>query len=350
MTKESFLNLMMEIKGRNYSNNEIRDKELEAIKSLNIGTKFAVDLYSDSTRYTIFTKISENKWKIEEYWNRDVRDSYEKDDEETISNIRNLMSCIESKFDDYVPNYGFIRDEKLTESIKNSNKLEENNMKEDEVFNKILNESTSELSETERGIVEDIAKADFECGMPQNDYTAILECMEEDDDIEHVNAAAEYYQELIEMGPAGFYEEFPEMDWSDDYIAEYGNRKAFDESTIFSKIVGNKLKEAIREEFFDCVNSPMSINSVADFIENCEHNGHAAILTVNTSDGRAYHTQFNSKSWKEFKDAINGVDDFSRNSNLKGAAITKVWAKECDPKNTLGESTIFENILKGENQ
>lgn len=211
-------------------------------------------------------------------------------------------------------------------------------MTEIETFKHILKENAlSDLTDLEKDIVKDMVKADFECGMPQNDYTAIKEMMDEDECIENADAAAQYYIECVEMGPAGFYEENPEMDWSDDYVAEYGH---LGEST---------LREAFREEYFDCVNSPMSINSVADFIENCEHNGHVAILTVNTSDGRAYHTQFSSKTWKEFKDSVNGVDDFSRNSNLKGAAITKVWAKECDPKNTLGESVIFDRILKGDN-
>lgn len=98
------------------------------------------------------------------------------------------------------------------------------------------------------------------------------------------------------------------------------------------------LKEAIREEFFDCEHYPMSINSVADFIASCEARGNVAILTVNSSNGGTWHSQFDSKSWLAFKNSINGVDEFSRRSNLKGAAITKVWAKECNPKETLGES------------
>lgn len=268
-------------------------------------------------------------------------------------------------------------------------------MTEIETFKNILKENAlSDLTELEKDVVKDMVKADFECGMPQNDYTAIKELMDEDDCIENADAAAQYYLECVEMGPAGFYEENPEMDWSDDFVAEYREKEApvtnsseknindcadwYKTSQIESLMYMNKgmtpseakeelgidpsfeyvptghldestLREAFREEFFDCVNSPMSINSVADFIENCEHNGHVAILTVNTSDGRAYHTQFSSKTWKEFKDSVNGVDDFSRNSNLKGAAITKVWAKECDPKNTLGESIIFDRILKGDN-
>ena len=72
----------------------------------------------------------------------------------------------------------------------------------------------------------------------------------------------------------------------------------------------------------------MGILDVEHIINEIEGRGNQAVLTVQTSDGRVSHTQFNAKDWKEYKDAVNGVDEFSRNSGTKGAAITDVWVTE----------------------
>ena len=72
------------------------------------------------------------------------------------------------------------------------------------------------------------------------------------------------------------------------------------------------------------------ILDVEHIINEIEGRGNQAVLTVQTSDGRVAHTQFNAKDWKEYKDAVNGVDDFSRNSGTKGAAITDVWVTEVE--------------------
>ena len=95
----------------------------------------------------------------------------------------------------------------------------------EKLFESILKEADtiSDLTDLEKGIIEDMVKADFECGMPQNDYTAVKECMEEDDCINNIEAVVEYYFECIEMGPAGFYEAHSDLDWSDDYVAQYGD-------------------------------------------------------------------------------------------------------------------------------
>ena len=72
----------------------------------------------------------------------------------------------------------------------------------------------------------------------------------------------------------------------------------------------------------------MGILDVEHIINEIEGRGNQAVLTVKTSDGATQHTQFNAKDWKAYKDAVNGVDEFSRNSRTKGAAITDVWVTE----------------------
>lgn len=86
------------------------------------------------------------------------------------------------------------------------------------------------------------------------------------------------------------------------------------------------------EQYFDCAHDGKQILAVAQFCDMCKENGHIAMLTINCTDGSAYHTTF--------KDA----EDFRKFQNSKNshAGITKVWAKECDPKDTLDEKKLKE--------
>ena len=90
---------------------------------------------------------------------------------------------------------------------------------------------------------------------------------------------------------------------------------------------GKKIQKAIlheEDEFepkyvdyeVDC--SGMRILSVSNFIEEIEKRNNDTILTVNCSDGSAYHTVFDKESWEEFEE----------NKNSLGTAITKVWVTE----------------------
>lgn len=72
----------------------------------------------------------------------------------------------------------------------------------------------------------------------------------------------------------------------------------------------------------------MGILDVEHIISEIEGRGNQAVLTVQTSDGATQHTQFTLDDWKKYKNAVNGVDEFSRNSGSKGAAITDVWVTE----------------------
>ena len=66
----------------------------------------------------------------------------------------------------------------------------------------------------------------------------------------------------------------------------------------------------------DCAG--MGILSVQNKIEEIERRNNNTVLTVNVSDGSAYHTYFDLNSWKEFKESVNS----------RGASITKVWVTE----------------------
>ncbi len=81
------------------------------------------------------------------------------------------------------------------------------------------------LSDYQKDVIKDMVQADFECGHTM-DYEEALAGMEEDEDLGPVaEEAANYYVELVQMGPAGIMDEI-EDGWSDDYKAEYGIRES----------------------------------------------------------------------------------------------------------------------------
>nr|DAW34202.1 MAG TPA: hypothetical protein [Caudoviricetes sp.] len=79
----------------------------------------------------------------------------------------------------------------------------------------------------------DIVKMGYETGHQIFDsYEDFIED-EEVQDIEDKEAAWDFYCDLIDMGPAGFYEEYrDELDFDPDFIAEYGNDEDLEESLI----------------------------------------------------------------------------------------------------------------------
>ena len=82
----------------------------------------------------------------------------------------------------------------------------------------------NQLTEQQENIIKEIALADFESGH-FTDMNFFIE--DEEGDFTGVEtAAADYYAELINMGPAGFYEEFrDELDFDPDFVAEYGDEE-----------------------------------------------------------------------------------------------------------------------------
>ena len=76
------------------------------------------------------------------------------------------------------------------------------------------------LTETQQDLIKEIALMDFESG--QFTTTEFFVEDEEGDFTGVEQEAADYYQELIDLGPAGFYEEFAgELDFDPDFVAEY---------------------------------------------------------------------------------------------------------------------------------
>lgn len=84
------------------------------------------------------------------------------------------------------------------------------------------------LTEEEKDYIIETAQMDYECGgcTYSDDFYDIMSEILDTDDEEKIAAGIEFYQELAELGPVGMLQEYPELDWSDDYKAEYGD---FDE-------------------------------------------------------------------------------------------------------------------------
>lgn len=117
--------------------------------------------------------------------------------------------------------------------------------------------SNDKLDSDEKSIVEEIIQADFESGLTSNDYESVLDIFKEDDVLsEKAEAATEYYFELLEYGPAGILEVITD-NWSDDYLAEYGE---FDDEDYY------KDDDDPEEECYDHVEDDRAdINSTADW-------------------------------------------------------------------------------------
>lgn len=83
------------------------------------------------------------------------------------------------------------------------------------------------LSEYQKNLILEMVLMDFESGQTENDWDELYNLLDEEGDYEGVlEEATDYYFELLEMGPAGFYEEFCDfwrnLDFSDEFKAEYG--------------------------------------------------------------------------------------------------------------------------------
>lgn len=114
-----------------------------------------------------------------------------------------------------------------------------------------LNENN--LSDYQMGVVQDIAKADFDCGHPMSDYDEVLACMEEDEDLCDVATdAADYYLEITADGAPSFYAEYDEtsstlddndFDEDDDPLYGYGEDDDLEESLDESRNSKKPLNE-----------------------------------------------------------------------------------------------------------
>lgn len=78
------------------------------------------------------------------------------------------------------------------------------------------------LTDYQKDLIKEIALADFESG-PITTSAAEFFIEDKEGDFAGVEqAAADYYQELVSMGPIGFYEEFAdELNFDPDFIAEH---------------------------------------------------------------------------------------------------------------------------------
>lgn len=95
-----------------------------------------------------------------------------------------------------------------------------------EIFESVIKESTSDLTEEQKKAIQNMVQEDFEVGHPASDFNDIRRDLADDEmfnsNMNTIDAAAKYYIELVEMGPAGIMDEISDG-WSDDYKAEYSD-------------------------------------------------------------------------------------------------------------------------------
>lgn len=101
------------------------------------------------------------------------------------------------------------------------------------------------LSNNQKEYIIDIVKNDFEVGHPMDFYEA-RDLFSDDDEFKSnmnlIDAAAKFYIELINLGPAGFIAEYPDLDYDTMFLEEYSDKT--DHKELFeSNKAGNRLSE-----------------------------------------------------------------------------------------------------------
>ena len=110
------------------------------------------------------------------------------------------------------------------------------------------------LTDYQKDVIKEMVQTDFEVGQITNDYDELVDLLKEDEDLANVaEKAASYYMELVELGPAGFYEEFKdELDFDPDFVAEYGGHVEFDwVADVYNDFVSDVCEEAGYPEDLD---------------------------------------------------------------------------------------------------
>lgn len=103
-------------------------------------------------------------------------------------------------------------------------------------------EDTTSLTDYQKTIIVDMVQTDFEVGLLQNDADELRSLLLEDEnfDEDDVDEAVDYYFELT----AGLLEEFPDLDWSDGYVAEYRNLEEDSTDGVNFTKVASHIEEA----------------------------------------------------------------------------------------------------------
>lgn len=121
--------------------------------------------------------------------------------------------------------------------------------------------SNDVLTDAEKDYIIEMAQMDYECGgctYSDDLYDVIAETLDTYDKAK-LEAGIEFYQELAQLGPVGMLHEYPELDWSDDYKAEYGEFDSDDE------VYSNESND-VEEECYDYVEDGLAdINNTADW-------------------------------------------------------------------------------------
>lgn len=70
----------------------------------------------------------------------------------------------------------------------------------------------------------ELVKMEFESGQHIYKDANDIKCALEEGELfaNSINKAIGLYFELLDLGPRGFYEEYPNLDWDEDFIAEFG--------------------------------------------------------------------------------------------------------------------------------
>lgn len=183
--------------------------------------------------------------------------------------------------------------------------------------NKSFHESveTQHLTDDQKELVEEMAEMDFDAGLPESDYDEVLAMMKENEDLALVaEEAADYYFELVNLGPEGFREEFSDEEDEEPYYGESSD-----------------------VDFSDTIESAEDIITQIFPSEDVEVKGFGAVITfANTVDSKAVE-----KAMKRLADE--GFEEIHSQKYGNKVIITFIPPQENE---NLSESQIFNSFMK----
>lgn len=80
------------------------------------------------------------------------------------------------------------------------------------------------LNKEQQRYILEMLQEGFETGHPIYDKDEVKCILKEDTNLfkNKLKIAIDWYFELLELGPSGFYEEYPNLNWDSDFIEEFG--------------------------------------------------------------------------------------------------------------------------------
>ena len=82
----------------------------------------------------------------------------------------------------------------------------------------------TKLTKEQKDFILEELQTGFETGHPICDEDELRDVLKDEGDLfkGKIKVAVDWYFELLELGPSGFYAEYPNLNWDRDFVSEFG--------------------------------------------------------------------------------------------------------------------------------